>query len=140
MGGALGCENRRRDEDSARHPGRQSAQPEGSRKEKDGESGQRHDGQQHQIEGADDTEGVNERGSEQPHEGRVVVQAEIRSPGVRKHMVRRERQTAVAQDLVPEDPQIPDIHAEVAGRAAGKVGSKVQRQRPHQHAGERHVG
>ena len=57
-----------------------------------------------------------QRKGERVGEQRVVVQAQVDRWRERQDLVGEERKAAVRDDLVAEDPEVPDVDARVAAR------------------------
>ena len=67
------------------------------------------------------------------------MEREIGAAGVGEDVIRRERQAGVPQDLVAENPEIPDVYARISTDSAEQVRPQVERKRPCQEAREGEV-
>jgi len=100
------------------------------RQEKHAEAGERDVQQIDDVEGADDAEQRLQRQREDIREDGVVVEAEIGARVEREDAVSEERRSMTVDELVAEDPGVPDVDARVAAGLSRQMREQTYRQRP----------
>ena len=91
------------------------------------------------VERPDDANERDERKGEDIGERRVVVERERNRRTQREDFGRKKRQVMVRDDLVPEHPQVPDVHTRIAVWQPQQCVCETQRQWPRKSEGDTHV-
>ncbi len=91
------------------------------------------------VERLEDAEQRDERIGEDVGEGRVVVQRERHRRAEREDFGGQKRQAVIGDDLVPEHPEVPDVHTGITVWQPQHCVRETQRQGPRKHESDTHV-